>query len=158
MYKLISLVLLINLVIRVESEMIFGGSSVVTNAESISESVRNLTNLGVHFWNQQNKHESYYRLKSITNVTSQVVAGVTYKLHVILEETECKKNNMVLDSTSNIDITKLFSSCKPTRKEVGCFIKIWSKPWMNFVDLIDPNEIDQPAECNLPSYNLNKTD
>jgi hypothetical protein len=159
MHKIIALVLLINFLVKVESQIITGGSVGKVNVESISEDVRNLTNLGVHFWNQQNKHEMYYRLKSITNATSQVVAGVTYKLHVILQETECKKSSMILDSISNADIPKLFSSCKPTnKKQIGCFIKIWSKPWMNFVDLVDPEEVDQPAECNLPSYNLNRSD
>lgn len=158
MYKIIALVFLINaFVIQIESEMIIGGSGGPVNVQSISENVRNLTNMGVHFWNQQNKHEMYYRLKSITNATSQVVAGVTYKLHVILEETECKKSSMILDNP-NIDIPKLFSTCKPTTKQIGCYIKVWSKPWMNFIDLVDPNEVDQPAECNLPSYNLNKND
>ena len=124
--------------------------------QSISETLMNLTHRGVHLWNKQNINAStYFVLKSVNNATSQIVSGSVYKLNVVLKETACQKADLNLDqeltTLLNGEFCLIHGGGNKLR-EINCSIKIWSKPWMNFVELVDPQEPDQPGECNLPSY------
>jgi hypothetical protein len=117
--------------------------------EHFGDILKNITIKGIQKWNVQNNQlEKYYKLKSINRVISQIVNGVTYELNATLVETKCVKN----ESAKN-DLT-LLENCniENDSNTINCFIKIWYRPWLNSIDIVEPKEKQTNSLCDLSDY------
>ena len=146
LFFLIVNVLIINNVKLEETNTLFGSPFEI---EHFGVLLKNITIKGIHKWNMQNNQlEKYYKLKSINRVISQIVNGVTYELDATLVETKCIKKDLAKNETN------LLENCSTdaSNNTINCFIKIWYRPWLKSIDIVEPKEKQTNSLCDLTNY------
>nr|ACB70196.1 cysteine protease inhibitor [Onchocerca ochengi] len=86
--------------------------------------------------NEQSNDEYHLMPIKLLKVSSQVVAGVKYKMDVQVARSQCKKS-----SNEKVDLTK----CKKLEghPEKVMTLEVWEKPWENFmrVEILGTKEV-----------------
>ena len=86
-----------------------------------------LVNKVVTKYNAESNDLFYHIPIEVASAESQVVAGVQYKIKLILGQSSCAKNSVALTEFNASNCEEKSGS---NRKEVTA--TIWSKPWENF--------------------------
>ncbi|CAF0822614.1 unnamed protein product [Brachionus calyciflorus] len=104
------------------------------NLDTIIQTALNAT----HLYNlQDNSTKNYYKLVCIKSGTSQLVAGVIYRLNVTLQKTECLKSDLFGENLESGDDSGLLSmrsldnieNCKLSTETQDIVLKVLSTPW-----------------------------
>nr|AAA29418.1 beta-galactosidase [Onchocerca volvulus] len=86
--------------------------------------------------NEQSNDENHLMPIKLLKVSSQVVAGVKYKMDVQVARSQCKKS-----SNEKVDLTM----CKKLEghPEKVMTLEVWEKPWENFmrVEILGTKEV-----------------
>lgn len=87
-----------------------------------SEVANSDTKKAIDLWNKTSKYKNYFTFK-ILNGTIQVVAGLRYRLNLILYETDCSKK-LVFNGDFLIDY-----DCELTGRKLKCRFDFVNAPW-----------------------------
>lgn len=88
---------------------------------------QDLVHKATHKYNAETNDLFYHVPVEVKSAESQVVAGVQYKIKMVMGQSSCMKNQV---SASEFNPSNCDEKDNSNRKEVTA--TIWSKPWENF--------------------------
>uniref|UniRef100_A0AC34QDC3 Cystatin domain-containing protein n=1 Tax=Panagrolaimus sp. JU765 TaxID=591449 RepID=A0AC34QDC3_9BILA len=98
-----------------------------TKQDVNSKEVKDLVNKVVTKYNAESNDMFYHVPVEVVSAESQVVAGVQYKIKMVLAQSSCAKNQV---GAEDFNINDCEEKDNSNRKDVTAVI--WSKPWENF--------------------------
>ena len=108
------------------------------NSEDVLQLVKTINEFN---YNKTELGENLWLVSCVKKVTSQIVAGIKWRLDLTLGETTCVKDQVELDDVNSEKTKQICGISDGTGVERH--YEIWSKPWMNFIEIIssDKNEV-----------------
>ncbi|XP_053305304.1 cystatin-M [Spea bombifrons] len=92
-------------------------------ADLKSPSVQQMAAFSVGTYNKESSGNTLYRMVQLLGAEQQVVAGMNYKLNMILGSTECRKSD-------NKPIEKCPLQSNMQLKKIQCRFQIYHVPWV----------------------------
>uniref|UniRef100_A0A3P9MAX9 Cystatin domain-containing protein n=1 Tax=Oryzias latipes TaxID=8090 RepID=A0A3P9MAX9_ORYLA len=100
----------------------------VTDINANDPEVQAALKFAMKEYNKGSSDQYLYVVVDVISVQGQVVAGYNYFLSVKIAKTLCRKN-------SNVSGCSAISN-SPMAKTYECTFVVWSRPWLNYMQLV----------------------
>uniref|UniRef100_A0A3P9KYH4 Cystatin domain-containing protein n=1 Tax=Oryzias latipes TaxID=8090 RepID=A0A3P9KYH4_ORYLA len=104
----------------------------VTDINANDPEVQAALKFAMKEYNKGSSDQYLYVVVDVISVQGQVVAGYNYFLSVKIAKTLCRKN-------SNVSGCSAISN-SPMAKTYECTFVVWSRPWLNYMQLCSQAE------------------